>query len=44
MVQTFKILREVDNVDKNHWFTLRAEQGGHGTRATLGGLNNKYSW
>ena len=39
MVQTFKILREVDNVDKNHWFTLRAEQGGHGTRATLGGLN-----
>ena len=39
MVQTFKILREVDNVDKNHWFTLRAEQGGHGTRATLGGRN-----
>ena len=39
MVQTFKILREVDNVDKNPWFTVRAEEGGHGTRATLGGLN-----
>ena len=39
MVQTFKILREVDNVDKNPWFTVRAEEGGHGKRATLGGLN-----
>ena len=37
--KAFKILREVDNVDKNPWFTVRAEEGGHGTRATLGGLS-----
>ena len=23
MVQTYKIVRDVDNVDKDHWFTLR---------------------
>ena len=27
MVQTYKIVREVDNVDKDHWFTLRPEDG-----------------
>ena len=23
MVQTYKIVREVDDMDKNHWFTVR---------------------
>ena len=39
MVQTFKIVKGVDDVDKDHWFTLRPEDGSHGTRATQGGLN-----
>ena len=26
MVQTYKIVRDVDNVDKDHWFTLRPEE------------------
>ena len=32
-------IQDIENVDKNHWFTLRAEEGCHGTRATLGGLS-----
>ena len=39
MVQTYKIVKEVDNVDRTHWFTMRGEEGSHGTRATQGGLN-----
>ena len=39
MVQTNKIVRDVDNVDKDHWFTLRPEDGSHGTRAAQGGLS-----
>ena len=39
MVQTYKIVKEVDNVDRTHWFTMRGEEGSHETRATQGGLN-----
>ena len=39
MVQTFKIVKGVDDVDKDHWFTMRPKDGSHRTRATQGGLN-----
>ena len=39
MVQTFTIVKGVDDVEKDHWITLRPEDGSHGTRATQGGLN-----
>ena len=39
MVQTYKIVKEVDNVDRTHWFTMRGEEGSHETRATQRGLN-----
>ena len=39
MVQTYKIVEEVNNVDRTHWFTMRGEEGSHETRATQRGLN-----
>ena len=39
MVQTYKIVRGVDNVESGHWFTLRSEDGGQRTREAQGGLN-----
>ena len=36
MVQTYKIVKEVE---RNHWFTMRGEEGSHGARATQVGLN-----
>ena len=39
MVQTYKIVKEVDNVERTHWFTIRGEEGSHGARVTPGGLN-----
>ena len=38
MVQTHKIVKEVDNVNRTHWFTIGGEEGSHGTRATQGSL------
>ena len=39
MVQTFKIVNGIDQVEKDHWFRFRQEAGGHGTRAAQGGLS-----
>ena len=38
MIQTYKILTGVDRVDKNHWFSQRAEAANQMTRAAAGGL------
>ena len=38
MVQTFKIIHGVDDVDRVSWFKFRAESNQHSTRATEGGL------
>lgn len=38
MVQTYKIIHGVDDVDSSNWFSLRPEVGGHRTRAAEGGL------
>ena len=35
----FKIVKDVDDVDKDHWFTQRPVDGSKRTRATQGGLN-----
>ena len=42
MVQTYKIVKEVDNVDRTHGFTMRGEEGSYGTRATQEGF--KHHW
>ena len=37
-VQTYKIGKEVDNVDRTHWFTMRGEEGSRGTNTPRNGL------
>ena len=34
MIQTYKIIVKVDNVDRNEWFRMTAENGERVTRAT----------